>query len=164
MALRLKEAGLRWFVHVGCFAWDAAGVLIDFTPLPNSVYFILNLSIFARALGGVDQIHRKLVWLPTWHQARLLCREHGVPDEAVAAIWSSPMGPGDELPALYAAAARKAERALKDKPPSLKMRKTRKLRTPSPPQAAPYCTGSERPARGAESDRPRRAGGSPGFA
>ncbi len=101
MAARLKEAGLRWFVHVGCFAWDAGGVLIDFTPLPNNVYFILNLSIFARALGGVDQIHRKLVWLPTWHQARLLCREHGVPDEAVAAIWSSPMGPGDELLALY---------------------------------------------------------------
>jgi hypothetical protein len=103
MAARLKNAGLRWFVHVGCFAWDPDGHLTEFSVLPNRVYFIINLSIFARALGGIDKIHRKLVWLPTWHQARLLCREYGVPDEAVAAIWSSPapMGPGDELIALY---------------------------------------------------------------
>ncbi len=103
MAARLKQAGLRWFVHVGCFAWDPDGLLADVSPLPNRIYFILNLSIFARALGGIEKIHRKLVWLPTWHQARLLCREYNVPDEAVAAIWSSPqpMGPGDELIALY---------------------------------------------------------------
>ncbi len=103
MAARLKEAGLRWWVHVGCFAWDPDGYLGDFTLLPNRVYYLLNLNIFARALGGIDKIHRKLVWLPTWHQTRLLCRENNVPDEAVAAIWSSsvPMGPGDELIALY---------------------------------------------------------------
>ena len=103
MAARLKQAGLRWFVHVGCFAWDPQGYLADFSLLPNRVYFIINLSIFARALGGIENIHRRLVWLPTWHQARLLCREYGVSDEAVAAIWSSsqPMGPGDELIALY---------------------------------------------------------------
>ena len=72
-------------------------------PLPNRIYLLLNLSYFAKALGGIEEISRKLVWLPTWHQTRLLCRERGVPDEAVAAIWSSstPMGPGDELIALY---------------------------------------------------------------
>jgi len=103
MATRLKQAGLRWFVHAGCFAWDPQGYLTDFSVLPNRIYCIINLSIFARALGGIEKIHRKLVWLPTWHQTRLLCREYNVPDEAVAAIWSSaqPMGPGDELIALY---------------------------------------------------------------
>lgn len=103
MAARLKEAGLRWWVHVGCFAWDPEGYLADFSLLPNRVYYLLNISIFARALGGIEKIHRKLVWLPTWHQARLLCREYNVSDEAVAAIWSSsvPMGPGDELIAIY---------------------------------------------------------------
>ena len=102
-AARLKEAGLRWWVHVGCFAWDPDGWLTETSPLPNRIYFILNLSHFARLLGGVQGISKKLVWLPTWHQARLLCRQHGVPDEEVASIWSSaePMGPGDELIALY---------------------------------------------------------------
>jgi hypothetical protein len=102
-AARLKKAGLRWWVHAGCFAWDQDGWLAETSPLPNRVYFILNVSHFARQLGGIEQISRKLVWLPTWHQARLLCREYSVPDEAVQAIWSPsrPMGPGDELIALY---------------------------------------------------------------
>ena len=103
IAARLKEAGLRWWVHVGCFAWDPDGWVAETSPLPNRIYIILNLSYFARALGGIEEISRKLVWLRTWHQTRLLCRERGVSDEAVAAIWSSssPMGPGDELIALY---------------------------------------------------------------
>lgn len=102
-ASRLKKAGLRWWVHVGCFAWDPDGWIVESSPLPNRIYFILNLSYFSRALGGTGGISRKLVWLPTWHQTRLLCREYSVSDEAVAAIWSSskPMGPGDELIALY---------------------------------------------------------------
>ncbi len=89
MAARLKQAGLRWFVHVGCFAWDPQGYLADFSLLPNRVYFIINLSIFARALGGIENIHRRLVWLPTWHQARLLCREYSVSDEAVTCAGAS---------------------------------------------------------------------------
>ena len=102
-AARLKEAGLRWWVHVGCFAWDPNGWLTETSPLPNRIYFILNLSHFARLLGGVPEISRKLVWLPTWHQSRILCRQYSVPDEEVAAIWSStePMGPGDELLRIY---------------------------------------------------------------
>ena len=118
MAARLKEAGLRWFVHPGCFAWDPDGLLIDSSPLPNRIYFILNTSIFARALGGIEKVRRKLVWLPTWHQARLLCREYEVPDEAVAAIWPSsvPMGPGDELIALYGLLLEKLHERSREKP------------------------------------------------
>lgn len=103
MASRLKDAGLGWWVHVGCFAWDPNGRLAETSPFPNRIYLILNLSYFARALGGIEEISRQLVWLPTWHQTRLLCREHNVSDEEVAAIWSSSssMGPGDELIALY---------------------------------------------------------------
>jgi hypothetical protein len=50
----------------------------------------------------------KLVWLPTWHQARLLCRRMGVKDHEIAAIWESerPMNPGDELKAIYEKLAR----------------------------------------------------------
>lgn len=103
MAAQLKKAGLRWWAHVGCFAWDPDSWLVETSPLPNRIYFILNLSHFARALGGMEKISHKLVWLPTWHQARLLCREFSIPDDVVAAIWSSssPMGVGDELIALY---------------------------------------------------------------
>jgi hypothetical protein len=113
LAARLKEAGLWWWVHVGCFAWDRDGWLAESSPLPNRIYFILNLSHFARLLGGVPEISKKLIWLPTWHQARLICREHGIPDEDVAAIWSSPepMGPGDELLALYQLLLRKLQQS-----------------------------------------------------
>ena len=90
-------------MHVGCFAWDPDSWLTESSPLPNRIYFILNLSHFARLLGGLPEISRKLVWLPTWHQSRILCRQYSVPDEEVAAIWSStePMGPGDELLRIY---------------------------------------------------------------
>jgi len=31
----------------------------------------------------------KLVWLPTWHQARLVCRQLSIADEAIAGRWQS---------------------------------------------------------------------------
>jgi hypothetical protein len=48
-------------------------------------------------------MREKLVWLPTWHQARLLCRRLGIDDKEIADIWTSglTMNPGDELRAVY---------------------------------------------------------------
>lgn len=50
------------------------------------------------------QIAEKLVWPPTWHQARLLCQQRNVADEAVANIWQSrtPLSAGEELQQIYA--------------------------------------------------------------
>jgi hypothetical protein len=33
---------------------------------------------FVRRLGSVDAVREHLVWLPTWHQARLICLRLGV--------------------------------------------------------------------------------------
>ena len=51
----------------------------------------------------IEAMVKKLVWVPTWHQARLLGRRLGVEDKEIAAIWESggPMNPGDELEAIY---------------------------------------------------------------
>ena len=50
-----------------------------------------------------EAIAEKLVWLPTWHQARLLCQQLSVPDSAVANIWQNQTSPsaGDELRQIY---------------------------------------------------------------
>ncbi len=41
--------------------------------------------------------------MPTWHQARLLCRRLEIEDKEIAAIWSPDrsMNPGDELLVIY---------------------------------------------------------------
>ena len=41
----------------------------------------------------------KLVWLPTWHQARLLAMRLGVDQEKISGLWSPESTPstGDEL-------------------------------------------------------------------
>ena len=46
-----------------------------------------------------------LIWLPTWHQARLLCTDLGVPGGAVSSLWQTneALSPGEELLHLYGA-------------------------------------------------------------
>lgn len=104
LAQSLKAAGLPWKPHVGCFVWDRSGVIPVPSPFPEQVYFILNLGHFLKLIGTLEKMADELVWLPTWHQTRLICTHYGVPAEAVAAIWKDPTrcGPGEELLALYA--------------------------------------------------------------
>lgn len=78
LALELKRLGLPWQPHVGCFVWDPDGHIQPESPFPNRVYFILSLPRFIDIFGGIEAIAEKLVWLPTWHQARLLCQNLGV--------------------------------------------------------------------------------------
>jgi hypothetical protein len=58
---------------------------------------------FVEIFGSVDEITRKLVWLPTWHQACLICREMSLTD---AAVYRNPLSanartPTEELIRIY---------------------------------------------------------------
>lgn len=77
-AAQLKEKGLAWTPHVGCFVWDPDEFIEVASPFPYRIYFILNLGHFLRLFGSREEITEKLVWLPTYHQARLLCDRLGL--------------------------------------------------------------------------------------
>jgi hypothetical protein len=102
-AARLKNLGLAWTPHVGCFVWDPDGAIEADSPFPERVYFILSLPRFIGIFGSIEAVRDRLVWLPTWHQARVLGRGLGVGDPEIAALWSAEPfpDPGDELLALY---------------------------------------------------------------
>jgi hypothetical protein len=102
-ALRLKEAGLEWRPHAGCFAWDREGVIKVPSPFPQQIYFILNLERFLEIFETLEKMTEKLVWLPTWHQARLLAAARGISYREIYGLWSSGRieTPGDELSLLY---------------------------------------------------------------
>ena len=102
-AAQLKERGLPWTPHVGCFVWDPDEIIEATSPFPSRIYFILNLGHFLRIFGSLEEISRKLVWLPTYHQARLLCDQVGVEQEEVSAVLVSAdnIRAGNELLVLY---------------------------------------------------------------
>lgn len=95
-AKRLKLAGLKWQPHVGCFVWDEAGGIKAPSPFPGNIYFILNLGHFEKILGSIEDVERELIWLPTWHQARILCKEFEISDQIVHDAISAKES--DELP------------------------------------------------------------------
>lgn len=103
LAKELKQLGMPWVPHVGCFVWDAEGIIDAGSPFPENIYFILSLPRFISIFGSIEAMREKLVWLPTWHQARLLCRRLGIEDKEIADIWTFglTMNPGDELQAVY---------------------------------------------------------------
>lgn len=103
LAKELKRLGLPWAPHVGCFVWDGEGIIEAGSPFPERIYFILSLPRFFSIFGSIEAMRKKLVWLPTWHQARLLCRRLGVEDREIAALWAQgfPLEPGNELQLIY---------------------------------------------------------------
>jgi hypothetical protein len=102
-AAQLKERGLPWSPHVGCFVWDPDEIIEVTSPFPNRIYFILNLGHFLRIFGSLEEISKKLVWLPTYHQVRFLCDQVGVDQEEVSAVLASAdnIRAGEELLVLY---------------------------------------------------------------
>ncbi len=78
MAAQLKEAGLPWKPHVGCFVWDRDEQINVPSPFPEHIYFILNLGRFLEIFESIEKIIEKLIWVPTWHQARILCDKLGI--------------------------------------------------------------------------------------
>lgn len=83
LAASLKEAGLEWTPHVGCFVWDRDTHIPVPSPFPRNIYFILNLGHFLKLLGSIEAVRKKLIWLPTWQQARILCSRLGISGEEV---------------------------------------------------------------------------------
>ena len=80
-AMAMKKCDLAWRPQVGCFVWDPDEFIKSASPFPGRIYFILSLARFIEIFDTIDQIAEKLVWLPTWHQARLVCRQLGIKDE-----------------------------------------------------------------------------------
>ena len=103
LAADLKNLGLNWQPHVGCFMWDPQNVIKIESPFPDKIYFILSLPRFIDIFGSVADIAEKLVWLPTWHQARLLCQRLGVREDDLAEDWRTQKGfsAGEDLYRLY---------------------------------------------------------------
>lgn len=75
LALDLKNSGLPWSPHVGCFVWDRHGVISTPSPFPKGIYFILSIKRFLKIFGDVEQMKERLVWLPTWYQAMQVCQQ-----------------------------------------------------------------------------------------
>jgi len=102
-ALQMKASGLKWQPHVGCFVWDPEHYIKLDSPFPNRIYFVLSVPRFIQIFDAIEKMIEKLVWLPTWHQARLLCRGLGKPVDTVARLWQANdnLAPGDELLAIY---------------------------------------------------------------
>ena len=81
LALEMKKTGLEWRPQVGCFVWDPDECIKPASPFPGRIYFILSLARFIDIFDTIEEMAEKLVWLPTWHQARLVCRQLGITDE-----------------------------------------------------------------------------------
>ena len=73
LAKAMKKKALDWHPQVGCFVWDEEGHIEVPSPFPHRIYFILNLGHFLRIFETVENMKDKLVWLPTWHQAKIIC-------------------------------------------------------------------------------------------
>jgi hypothetical protein len=103
MARDLKKRGLAWKPHVGCFVWDHQELIEVKSPFPMRVYFLLSLPRFIAIFGSLEAVAEKLVWVPTWHQARLLAVRLGVSEKGIIGLWNhdSASTPGDELDGLY---------------------------------------------------------------
>ena len=103
LARRMKQRGLGWKPHVGCFVWDPDAHIEAESPFPMRVYFILSLPRFIDIFDSLEAVADRLVWLPTWHQARLLALQLGVDAEKIAGLLSSSAlaSPGEELAGLY---------------------------------------------------------------
>lgn len=103
LALKMKDLGLRWQPHVGCFVWDPDKWIKPESPFPGRIYFVLSMPRFVEIFGSVEEMALKLVWLPTWHQARLICREMSATEGACDRNppFASSRTPTEELIRIY---------------------------------------------------------------
>ncbi|MBD3226209.1 MAG: hypothetical protein GF313_15890 [Caldithrix sp.] len=81
---QMKQKGLTWQPHAGCFVWDAHGNITVPSPFPLNIYFILNLGHFLKIFETVQNLTDKLVWLPTEHQALRICQEFSVSENKIS--------------------------------------------------------------------------------
>ncbi|MEM9354697.1 MAG: hypothetical protein AAGB04_00660 [Pseudomonadota bacterium] len=84
-AIELENLGLEWTPSAGHYAYDVASALRPSSPFRIGVYFLLDLDCFLRAVGGLDEFKRLMVWLPTWEHAREILRYLKVSDAEIVA-------------------------------------------------------------------------------
>jgi hypothetical protein len=101
LGLELKRAGLCWKPHVGCFVWDPENIIEADSPFPERIYFVLSIPRFLQIFGSIDAMVEKLVWLPTWHQCRVLCGKVGVEMDGISNIFKQAPPAGKELFDMY---------------------------------------------------------------
>jgi hypothetical protein len=99
----LKKRGLPWNPHVGCFVWDPEGTIPVPSPFPNRIYFVLNLNHFLKIFNDIENMKKKLVWIPTWHQCRLIAQNLGIKHQELTDILQNTYlsQPGEELKIIY---------------------------------------------------------------
>ncbi len=116
-AREMKAKGLKWQPHVGCFVWDEQKIIKVSSPFPNRIYFILNLGHFLKRFETIDNIADKLVWLPTWHQAKEIARKIGISDDQIMQRIqrATLQGPEHDLIILYQLITEKLELSVKNR-------------------------------------------------
>lgn len=78
LAVRLHSSRHEWKPAPGHYVLDPHRIVERASPFQERIYFVLNYPHFVRLAGGEDQFREKLVWLPTFEQARELLRSIGV--------------------------------------------------------------------------------------
>lgn len=84
LARRLREAGLHWEPQAGHFVYDETNFCDRRSPFQDRVFFILNYDYFIDRVGGLQRFKDIMLWLPTWHDCRMLLRAMGVDDAEIA--------------------------------------------------------------------------------
>jgi len=101
LAAQLKQDGLIWNPHVGCFVWDKDEHIPVSSPFPQRIYFILNMRHFLKIFESTSKMVEQLVWLPTWHQARLICEQLSIASKEINEKLLAKSQNGDNLVILY---------------------------------------------------------------
>lgn len=84
LAKAIKKAGFDWKPKPGHFVLDDDQVFHHTSPFQEHVFFILDLQHFLRYAGSIEGMKSRLVWLPTWHDAREQLRKLGITDHMMA--------------------------------------------------------------------------------
>jgi hypothetical protein len=102
LALRLKSAGLRWKPHAGCFVWTGKVSSRFPPPFPSRFTSFSTWDGFWK-FNNLENITEKLIWIPTWHQVRLIANLMGIESLKIQGLWSygSIQTPADEVYLLY---------------------------------------------------------------
>lgn len=103
LAREMKNAGLPWRPHVGCFVWDPDERIPVPSPFPDRVYFILNLGHFLRFFETAERLRDETVFLPTWHQTMSILWELKADVSGILRNAADGKDGGDMLAALYRA-------------------------------------------------------------
>jgi hypothetical protein len=103
MAIAFKSGGVPWDPTAGHYVLDRESIVQRESPFQQGVYFVLNLPHFFKLAGGRDSFEEKMVWLPTWEQAREILRESGLSDQSLQSILheSDAIAEANELTKLY---------------------------------------------------------------